>query len=60
MCSDHRYSSPQDGRDLPHLGHQFIELLRIERLHTVGQRAIRLVMNFNHQSIRANRNGRAG
>ena len=42
-------------RDLPHLRHQLIELIRIQRLHAVRQRLVRLMMDFDDQAIRADR-----
>src|SRR5437763_3775742 len=38
-------------RDLPHLRHQLIELVGIERLHAIGQGLIRLRMNLDEQTI---------
>src|SRR5262245_14624472 len=45
-----------DGADLIH---QLMELIREERLWTVGKRVVRIVMDFDHQPIGAGRDRRA-
>ena len=56
MRPNPHYRPPHNRRNLPHLRHQLIKLIGIERLDAVGQCLIRLVMDFNDQSIRAHRN----
>ncbi len=43
-------------RDLPHLDHQLVELIGIERLLAIAKGAIGIGMNFDDQAISAHRN----
>src|ERR1700728_125297 len=54
----HRLPHPDRGHgsshhcgNLAHLLHQFIELIGEERLRSVGERFIRFVVNFDHQTV---------
>ena len=55
---DSRYRPSHHRRDLSHLRHQFVELVREQRLHAIGESHIRLVMHFDDQPIGAHRNRR--
>ena len=48
---DRGHGSSHHCGDLAHLLHQFIELIGEERLRSVGERFVRLVVNFDHQTV---------
>src|SRR5487761_1121789 len=50
----------QNASDLTNLAHHIGKLLRIDRLRAVGKSFVRLMVDFNHQTIRAHRNRRPG
>ena len=54
-----RDAAAKHRRDLPHLVHQLIELLGIERLLAVAERPVGIGMHFDDQAIGADRNRRA-
>src|SRR5437763_13565229 len=58
--SNFGHCSSYDGRNLPDLLHQQIELVREQRLRTIRQRLIRAVMHFHHESVGSHGYGRAG
>src|SRR5436305_10864159 len=49
----------QDGGNLPDFIHQLIELVREDRLVAIGERRVRIVVHFHHQSIGTHGDGRS-
>ena len=57
--SNFGHGSSYDGRNLPDLLHQQIELIREQRLRTIRQGLIRAIMHFHHESVGSDGNCRA-
>ena len=58
-CAIAGHQSSHHRRDLPHLLHQLVKLFRVQRLDAIGQGLVGVVVDFDDQSVRANRNRRA-
>src|SRR5262249_3540177 len=54
------HAAADGGRDDAKLGHELSEVGGIERLRSIGERVVRIVVHFDEQAVRAGGNGSAG